>query len=89
MSDDVDPDELAHAAAVKAMFELHQRVGRKALEKALEALDLMDAGDIPIAVAVQLLKFGADLERRAVLGIEPDGEDDPFSKLAGALEKSD
>lgn len=80
-----DAEDQAHAEAVRQMYELHRDVGRKALTKALDAIDQMDAADIPIAVAVQLLKFGADLERRAVLGIEPDGEDDPFSALAGAL----
>jgi hypothetical protein len=84
---DVDPDELAHAAEVKAMYVLHRDVGRAAMTKALEAINLMEPADIPIAVAVQLLKFGADLERKAVLGIEPDGDDDPFSRLAGALER--
>jgi hypothetical protein len=84
---DIDPEELAHAAEVKAMYELHRDVGRKAMTKAMEAIDNMDATEIPIAVAVQLLKFGADLERKAVLGIEPDGDDDPFGQLAGALER--
>jgi len=74
-----------HAHAVRAMYELHVDVGRAALTKALAAIDLMDPADIPIAVAVQLLKFGADLERRALLGIEPEGEDDPFGTLAGRL----
>lgn len=78
-------DDPAHAEAVKAMYELHVDVGRKALTKALAAIDLMDPADIPINVAVQLLKFGADLERRALLGIEPDGDDDPFGTLAGRL----
>ena len=82
MSDAEDP---AHAEQVKAMYELHREVGRKALVKAMEVLDQMNVDDIPIDVAVRLLKFGADLERKAVLGIEPDDEDDPFSKLAGAL----
>lgn len=78
-------DTPEHAEAVKAMYELHVDVGRKALQKALAAIDLMDPKDIPINVAVQLLKFGADLERRALLGIEPEGEDDPFGTLAGRL----
>lgn len=86
---DAEPDveEQAHAAEVKAMYELHRDVGRKALTKAMEVLDKMDAANIPIDVAVRLLKFGADLERKAVLGIEPDGDDDPFSALAGALDR--
>lgn len=82
----VEPEDQAHAQAVKEMYELHCKVGRAALTKAMEVLDKMDAANIPIDVAVRLLKFGADLERKAVLGIEPDGEDDPFGALAGALE---
>jgi hypothetical protein len=81
-----DAEQQAHAEQVRQMYELHRDVGRKALELALDALSNANPADIPIDVAVRLLKFGADLERRAVLGIEPDGEDDPFSKLAGALE---
>jgi hypothetical protein len=75
-----------HAEAVKAMYELHVDVGRKALQKALAAIDLMDPADIPIQVAVQLLKFGAELERRALLGIEPDADTDPFRELAGIVD---
>lgn len=77
-------DESVHAAEVLAMHKLHCDVGRKALTKAMEALDLMDASTIPIDVAVRLLKFGSDLERKALLGIEPDDDDDPFKSLAGA-----
>lgn len=84
MSD--EPEDPAHAEQVKAMYELHRDVGRAALQKAMAVLDQIDAADIPIAVAVQLLKFGADLERKAVLGIEPDAETDPFQKLSGALD---
>ena len=82
----VPDDTPEHAEAVKLMYELHVDVGRRALQKALAAIDLMDPADIPINVAVQLLKFGADLERRALLGIEPDHDDDPFRTLAGRLD---
>ena len=82
---DEEEEEQAHAEQVRQMYELHRDVGRQALELALDALKNANPADIPIDVAVRLLKFGADLERRAVLGIEPDGDDDPFSKLAGAL----
>jgi hypothetical protein len=81
----VPDDTPEHAEAVKEMYELHVQVGRAALTKALAAIDAMQPADIPINVAVQLLKFGADLERRALLGIEPEGEDDPFGNLAGRL----
>lgn len=77
-------DQQAHDEVVRQMHELHRDVGRKALMKAMEALDQMDASTIPIDVAVRLLKFGSDLERKALLGIEPDDDDDPFKSLAGA-----
>lgn len=86
--DQLDEDDIAHAEAVREMYELHRDVGRKALQIALQVLDQTDPSMIPVNVAVQLLKFGADLERRAVLGIEPEGEDDPFSALAGAMDSS-
>lgn len=79
-------DDPAHDEAVREMYELHRDVGRKALQIALDVLDKIDPAEIPVNVAVQLLKFGADLERRAVLGIEPEGDDDPFSALAKSLE---
>jgi hypothetical protein len=37
--------------------------------------------DIPVATAVALLKFGVELERKALLGVEVDAEDDPFDAL--------
>jgi hypothetical protein len=80
---DVDP---LHAEAVKAMYELHRDLGRRAMQLAMAVLDRTPPEDIPVGIAVQLLKFGADLERKALLGIEPDGEADPFGVLAGALE---
>jgi hypothetical protein len=83
---ELDPEEVAHAEAIRQMYELHRDVGRKAMEKALQALDQINPSDIPINVAVQLLKFGADLERRAVLGIEPEGEQDPFAALSGSVD---
>lgn len=84
MSDiEVDP---AHAEAVRSMWEAQRTLGRKAMDLAIRAIDNADPASIPVNVAVQLLKLGADLERRAMLGIEPDGEADPFSALAGALE---
>lgn len=88
MSDDWQPDdaEQAHEEAVRDMYVLHRDVGRKALDLAMKVLDNIDPTTIPIDVAVRLLKFGADLERKAVLGIEPDDDDDPFKELAGALD---
>lgn len=81
MSDD-GGEELA--VELRQMWEAQRDLGRKAMGLALRALDNADPATIPVNIAVQLLKLGADLERRAMLGIEPEGDDDPFSKLAGS-----
>ena len=81
-----DADDADHDQQVRDMYELHRAVGRAAMTKALAVLDALDVSDIPVNVAVQLLRFGAELERRAVLGIEPDaGADDPFDDLVRAM----
>ena len=77
--------EAAHAEELRAMFALHRDVGRRAMTKAMLVLDQIDAAEIPVNVAVQLLKFGAELERRAMLGIEPVEGDDPFDALSKSL----
>jgi hypothetical protein len=82
MSDELDDP---HAEQLREMFALHRDLGQRAMRLAMTVLDQCDPADIPIAVAVQLLKFGADLERRAMLGIEPDSEHDPFDALAKAM----
>ena len=85
---DVDPEEPGPRRRGQSDVRVAPAiVGRKALTKAMDVLDNMNVADIPIEVAVRLLKFGADLERKAVLGIEPDGDDDLFSQLAGSLER--
>ena len=84
MSDERPVEDEAHAEQLREMWDLHRQVGRSAMQKARAAIDLMDPADIPINVAVQLLKLGADLERKAMLGIEPDEDDDPFDALAKA-----
>ena len=78
-----------HAEQLREMYDLHRRVGRAALQKALDVLNQVTADDIPMPVAVQLLKFGAELERRALLGIEPDEDDDPFAELVKAMSDGD
>jgi hypothetical protein len=71
---------------VEAMNELHVELGRKAAELAMQVLESLDVDDIPVATAVSLLKFGVDLERKALLGAEADAEHaDPFDALAKAL----
>jgi hypothetical protein len=68
------------------MNELHVELGRKAAELAMQVLESVNVVDIPVATAVSLLKFGVDLERKALLGAEADGGDvDPFDQLAKAI----
>ena len=75
MSDPVD--------SVAAMNELHVDLGRKAAELAMDVLKSLDVAEIPVATAVALLKFGVELERKALLGVGQDGgEVDPFDALA-------
>jgi hypothetical protein len=70
---------------VEEMNELHVELARKAAKLAMEVLESVSAGDIPVASAVALLKFGVDLERKALLGVEPDGVVDPFEALSKAM----
>lgn len=71
---------------IETMNDLHVALGRKAAELAMEVLTALDVNDIPVATAVSLLKFGVDLERKALLGVEADGENDPFEALTKALD---
>lgn len=71
---------------IEAMNELHVDLGRKAAELAMTVLEQIEPADIPVATAVALLKFGVDLERKALGQSSEDGDgEDPFSKLAGAM----
>jgi hypothetical protein len=71
---------------VTEMNELHVELGRKAAAKAMEVLESLSVSDIPVATAVSLLKFGVELERKALLGVEADAAStDPFDALAQAL----
>lgn len=68
---------------VEAMNTAHAELGRKAAELALQVLEGVSIDDIPVASAVSLLKFGVELERKALLGAEADGGGvDPFDALA-------
>ena len=74
------------ASQIEAMHQTHIRLGRKAAELAMQVLEGVDPADIPVASAVSLLKFGVDLERKALLGAEVDGGDvDPFEDLVKAM----
>jgi hypothetical protein len=88
VSDEPDPvDPVDPVDPIEEMNTLHVELGRKAAAKALEVLESVNVSDIPVATAVSLLKFGVELERKALLGVEPDGDGsgDPFDALAKAL----
>jgi len=71
--------------SIEKMNELHIKLGRKAAEKAMSVLDHLGVDEIPVATAVSLLKFGVDLERKA-LGQADDGDAaDPFDLLTKAM----
>lgn len=71
---------------IEEMNELHVELGRKAAELAMQVLESVNVADIPVATAVSLLKFGVDLERKALLGAEADSDgSDPFDALAKAM----
>ena len=92
MSDDaVTAASAADDDAIAAMHKLHVSLGRKAAELAMRVLDNADLDEIPFPAAVSLLKFGVELERKALLGVEDgDGSEvDPFDELAKALTKQE
>lgn len=74
--------------AIDEMNELHVELGRKAAELALSVLENVDPDEISVAAAVSLLRFGVELERKALLGGSEDGDgddSDPFEDLAKQL----
>jgi hypothetical protein len=73
------------SSQIEKMNELHVELGRKAAEKAMAVLSSLGTDEIPVATAVALLKFGVELERKALLGAEPDHASDPFDSLAKVL----
>jgi hypothetical protein len=77
--------------AIRAMHDTHQRAGRVAMSKALEALDALSPGDIPAYAAARLLDLGARLERETLTvsveelqGVVP-AVDDPWEAIAREL----
>jgi hypothetical protein len=72
--------------AIEVMNETHVEIGERAAELAMQVLESINPADIPVATAVSLLKFGVELQRKALLGAEADGGDaDPFEALTKAL----
>ena len=70
---------------VEEMNELHVELGKRAAELAMDVLESVDPDNIPVATAVSLLKFGVELERKALLGAEHDEDGDPFEGLLTAM----
>lgn len=70
---------------VEEMNTSHVELGQKAAELAMQVLESMSVNDIPVATAVSLLKFGVDLQRKALLGAEAEDDTDAFDALAKAL----
>lgn len=80
------PDEPTAEAVIAVMNALHVEIGKTAAELALKVLESANVADIPIPAAVSLLKFGVDLQRKALLGAEDAGDaPDPFADLAKTL----
>lgn len=78
--------EQASEPDVESMYRLHVEIGRQAAQLALSVLQNADPADIPIAAAVQLLKFGVELERKSVLGVDESGDEaDPFDEIVQGL----
>lgn len=72
---------------LEAMNTLHVDIGRKAAVLAMQVLQTTDPKDIPFASAVALLKFGVELERKALLGADDDGAtSDPFESLVKTMQ---
>jgi len=87
--DDGEDDE-NHAEQLRQMWDEHVKLGRKAVAIALKVLDKVNPDDVPVQVAVQLLKFGVEVERRALLGVETEGDgEDPFEALAKAAAEAE
>ena len=70
---------------IERMNDLHVELGRKAAEKAMAVLDHLGVDEIPVATAVSLLKFGVELERKALGQSEDEVDTDPFDALAKAM----
>lgn len=82
--------------SIRAMHAVHRNAGRKAIEKAVEALQYLDPATIthPTAIA-RLLETGAKLERNTLLvsveemqGLETVDEEseDPWDRIARELD---
>lgn len=80
---------------IRSMHAMHRRAGRAAIDKAVAALELLDAGEMPASAVARLLELGARLERSTLVvsveelqGVEvDDGDDeDPWERIARELD---
>lgn len=80
--------------AIRTMHANHQRAGRAAMRKALEALQELPPSQVPAGAAARLLELGARLERQTLIysveelqGIaeEESERDDPWQRIADEL----
>jgi hypothetical protein len=87
-------EDTERLAAIRTMHANHQRAGRAAMRKALEALAELPASHVPAGAAARLLELGARLERQTLIysveelqGVaDEDAErDDPWQRIADEL----
>jgi hypothetical protein len=83
--------------AIRSMHSLHRKAGRAVMNKALQALSLVDADRIPVGQLARLLELGARLERSTLivsveelqgLDLNDDDGDDPWDVIARELDPS-
>jgi hypothetical protein len=81
--------------AIRAMHRVHRRAGRAAIDKATEALRLIDPQEMPATAVARLMELGAKLERSTLIvsveelqgldDVEVDVED-PWERIARELD---
>jgi hypothetical protein len=81
--------------AIRSMHRSHRRAGRAAIEKAVQALGMMEPGEMPAGAIARLLELGAKLERSTLIvsveelqgvELEDDEVDDPWERIAHELD---
>jgi hypothetical protein len=72
--------------SVREMAELYRKTGKAALEKAMDALAVMPAEEIPAAAMVRLLEFGVKMQRTLIAEDEADESEDPWEAIARELD---
>ncbi len=81
--------------AIRSMHAVHRRTGRAAIDKAMQALSLVEPEHIPVSTIARLIELGAKLERSTLIvsveelqGIEVEDEEteDPWERIARELD---